>query len=748
MKRRLLPLWALAYAGLALLFTSTSFAQVRPAIYEESATLHAPDASWEFFGRFGVAIDGDSALVSGERYVTDAGTGATRHEGAAFLYQRASLSSWSYVGQLGPVVAMNGSIRPGLAMKDGVAVTITDNTRVFERQGTAWIFTSYLDTDLTGPDIEISLGRILISRTGCNYNSLVFHKDGSGIWAVEGELPGTSNVCGPTPPPHYQDLEGLRAIVFNGGTPTEQPVARMYVKNETGAGWRRYVELVYHADDYVFGPEVARSAAYTIMNGSRERGTNIINEVNQSFGGNFFSTIQPADGWMQPDAISGTNLERSGPGFVQRNYSYDRGAYVVNLFRIEDDVYHFATHLATLQASGGASLGNQLDSSFNRIIVSGRTSTGGDNNVRIFELPDILEWLLPQVHDFEDPNPDAVWQSIPGSSFAVVTAGNTHVYRQSSTAGDAGAWGPGTWMHNQAIQAEVTVRGFNGGDRWVGLQTRRTGDANYYYVTLRSSGSVQLKRMQNGSFTTLATAPAVVTIGRKYRLRLESIGTAHRVYLDDRLVLTAYDSALAEGNAGFVMYRASADFDNLIVTSNPLTSIYRTDFENGSAGPANWRNLGDWRVVGGAYQQASTFGDARAIAGATTHDQIAQVRVRPTAFAAPSAWAGLLARYEDDGNYLYVSLRQNNTVTLRRLINGQITQMFSAPLTVTPGAWYTIRIEVVAGKTRVYVNDQLTFSTNEDVGPPGPNPGGRWGRVGLVTYKATADYDDFLAYQP
>ena len=60
---------------------------------------------------------------------------------------------------------------------------------------------------------------------------------------------------------------------------------------------------------------------------------------------------------------------------------------------------------------------------------------------------------------------------------------------------------------NQAIQVEVTPRAINGPNAWVGLTTRRD-DANYYYVTLRASGTVELKRLVNGAITTLAIAPA------------------------------------------------------------------------------------------------------------------------------------------------------------------------------------------------------------------------------------------------
>lgn len=77
---------AVRFALLAL--AAIAVAQARPIVIEEVATIARPDASWTYFGRFGVAIDGNYALVSGERFVEDPTTGGQRHEAAAFLYQR------------------------------------------------------------------------------------------------------------------------------------------------------------------------------------------------------------------------------------------------------------------------------------------------------------------------------------------------------------------------------------------------------------------------------------------------------------------------------------------------------------------------------------------------------------------------------------------------------------------------------------------------------------------------------------
>jgi hypothetical protein len=284
----------------------------------------------------------------------------------------------------------------------------------------------------------------------------------------------------------------------------------------------------------------------------------------------------------------------------------------------------------------------------------------------------------------------------------------------------------------------------NGADRWVGLATRRSDDSHYYYVTLRTSGVIEFKSNVGGTITTLASRATTVTVGKKYRLRLESMGSSHRVYLNDNWMLTARDDALTEGTAGVIMYRASADFDNVTVSPTPFTTIYADNFTNPNF--ANWS--GTWPASGGVLHQTSNAGYARLFTGAISDDQVVRARIRPLTFAQPDNWVGLMARYLDDRNHLYVSIRGRGVISLWRRTNNVITNLGVAALTVTPGTWYDVRVEVVNGLTRVFVNDQLLISTNADPGPV--NPGVEWqmGRVGLVTYRATADFDNFLAYQP
>ncbi len=121
---------ALLIVIVALAFANTTSA--RPVVIEEVATLTPPEG-WEGFGRYGVAIDGNSALVSGERFVEDPDSASGfRHEGAVFLYRRSG-TAWNHAGRLGPIAPITQWTEVGLAMQGGIAVTHIDRTRIFER---------------------------------------------------------------------------------------------------------------------------------------------------------------------------------------------------------------------------------------------------------------------------------------------------------------------------------------------------------------------------------------------------------------------------------------------------------------------------------------------------------------------------------------------------------------------------------------------------------------------------------------
>jgi len=737
----------------ALLFAGAAFA--RPVVLEEVATLSPPDPSWQDLGINGVAIDGDFALVSAARRVPDPyDESGFRSEMAAFVYQRSG-TNWNYTSQLGPIVVRHDRSTPGLAMKGGIAVVSLGLARIYERTGTTWNEAALPpETFLSGTDVEIDAGRILISTSECNPTAAVLRKI-NGKWAIEGELEGFSRNCDYGPSNNQQDIQGKFAVVHDPETDSmtpEPPRVRQYRRNESGLGWHEFGGFDSSgAVGDIYRPDVALAGPYIAMTGTREWGTRIAyreTEAADPVYGLARVGLQAPDSYLQPDAWSATALERVGSLFAQRNYSFDRKAYVFNLFRVNDDEAHTNELVATLQTKSGLSLGERLDACGNYIIVNEAFTLGNrDKRVQIYKLPASFDQPDVQVHDFESPSAGAVWQPGAGSSFSTVGTSTTHVYRQASTAGKPYSYLPTSSAANQSIQSELIIRALEGSGAWAGLMTRRASEANYYYAVLRNTGVVELGRRRNGQSSTLASAPVAVVTGRKYRLRLESMATTHRVYLDDTLVLVARDSALTQGDAGVIMNRAAVDYDNVIVTPGPLTTIYRTKFSTTAAGA--WAaNQGQWQSVGGVFRQSDSTGYGRAVIGARTGDQIMQARVRPLSFAGPDNWVGLMARYHDDRNYLFVTLRSRGVISLWRRANGLITQLATRSMPVATGTWYRVRVEVVNGLTRVFVNNQLQLSTNADPGPAIPEYSDSKGQVGLITYKATADFDDVVAYQP
>ena len=126
--------------------------------------------------------------------------------------------------------------------------------------------------------------------------------------------------------------------------------------------------------------------------------------------------------------------------------------------------------------------------------------------------------------------------------------------------------------------------------------------ASHYRVTVRNSGVVTLTRAVGGVVTPLASTTFAIALNRPYRLRLESIGTRHRVYMNGVSVLDVDDTALRSGRAALLTHRASAEFDNVVASPTPATILYAANFTT-SGGPTDlwsftgtglWLTAFDW----------------------------------------------------------------------------------------------------------------------------------------------------------
>jgi hypothetical protein len=380
------------------------------------------------------------------------------------------------------------------------------------------------------------------------------------------------------------------------------------------------------------------------------------------------------------------------------------------------------------------------------VAIHGRTvAAASEDAVYFFDLPTDLS-QPPRIHDNLNSGNAANWTPQAGSSFSVVTAGPSRVYRQSSLAGNATSIRTNLDWRDQSIQADIRPTAFDGPDRWVGLAVRYQDASNYYYLTARTSGVLQLKKIANGVVTTLSSVGMPLQMGTNYRIGLEAIGTRVAMFVDGRRITDVTDTSLTHGSAGPIMFKMRADFDNVVISPSPLLKI----MDEGAFGTASdkwtmlgefeWQNPIDPSNNSSLMEQVSVAGGARALTGTKTKDQTVQVAARAVEFGAGAGrWFGLMARYVDDNNYYYVTLRNDNVLSLRKLVNGNIVVLGTVPFPLTNFQWYQLRLEAIGSSLRVFVNNELKLETTDTSFPEG--------RYGLAMYKAHVQYDNFSVTQ-
>jgi hypothetical protein len=132
---------------------------------------------------------------------------------------------------------------------------------------------------------------------------------------------------------------------------------------------------------------------------------------------------------------------------------------------------------------------------------------------------------------------------------------------QRDTSGNAVAI-IGTPVANQEINTTLRVDSFAASQSgaWAGLLARYVDANNHYYVTVRATGQIQIRKIVNGVITVLGSANLTPVLGTSFDLRLLVINDQLQLYVDDALVVTAHDRAIASGIYGVASYRATANW--------------------------------------------------------------------------------------------------------------------------------------------------------------------------------------------
>jgi hypothetical protein len=728
----------------ALLLMFAAVAQARPVTIEPLSTFATPDGTYASFGD-SVAVDGDYALASAERVVPDPGGDPFMDQvfSTAFLFQRNG-SRWLPVRQLQETQQdPEFPIAPAVAMRNGLAAAQTARTDIWELGATGWTRApAELSTDGPGTHLAIDGGRVISGDGTGPWSARVFEKDADGTWKTAAVLRGKLRGAGSDDEFRggAADISGPWAVVMqpNG---EDDPVPEVFVYHDYGAaegGWNPNPFGGARPPEGAsrFGDEVAIRWPDVFVAGGNESGTYVYRDV-PAQGLHLATRAQAVDSFMG-SGVAGA-FARNSRYLLQQAWSFDRQASVINVFARQADGSF--EHVAVLAAKKGESLGRAIALSDRRVLAGGN----GNGLVYYFVIPEETS-APPRILDTFASGDGDGWTTSSGSAFGTVRRGVTRVYRQSESGVEARAVLDDSDYASQAIDADLRTIDFAGASSGVGLTTRWQGPDNFFEAVIRNNGRAELRRMASGGIRVLTSAAFKVLSGHNYHLRFESIGTLHRLFVDGKLLLDADSSGPTHGRAALVTDHARAEFDNVVVSPTLISTIYRNDFER-DAGPWSFAGLGFWnlRALGsGVWSQSSIAGDARASVGVPTDDQVVRVRARLDTFASPvgtqERWFGVMARHVDDRNFYYLSLRSSNTVSLRKMIDDSSTTLAQATFTVTPGAWYQLRLDVVGKNLRAYVNGTLLLEASDDSLPRGNS--------GPVMFKAATDFDDFCAYQP
>jgi hypothetical protein len=139
--------------------------------------------------------------------------------------------------------------------------------------------------------------------------------------------------------------------------------------------------------------------------------------------------------------------------------------------------------------------------------------------------------------------------------------------KQLDTTGDARAY-TGTPVANQDITARVRLDGFGTSSQgaWFGLLARYVDPRNHYYVTARSTGQIQIRKIVNGVITVLASASFTPVAGQVNDLRFRVIGDQLQLFVNGELKASAHAGDIASGQYGLATYRTAATWEMLSVS--------------------------------------------------------------------------------------------------------------------------------------------------------------------------------------
>ena len=140
--------------------------------------------------------------------------------------------------------------------------------------------------------------------------------------------------------------------------------------------------------------------------------------------------------------------------------------------------------------------------------------------------------------------------------------------QQSDTSGNAFAIAPNPEASDQVIKASARLDSWGSTNpvSWFGLVARHVDAQNYYYLSIRSSNSLQIRKVVNGMVTVLKAVTLTIQPGANHDYALQVRGNELSASVDGLVLARALDDSIASGQYGLATYRAGATFSRVSAT--------------------------------------------------------------------------------------------------------------------------------------------------------------------------------------
>jgi pectate lyase len=154
-----------------------------------------------------------------------------------------------------------------------------------------------------------------------------------------------------------------------------------------------------------------------------------------------------------------------------------------------------------------------------------------------------------------------------GGTWGLATDGSS-VLQQSNAGSDlAREFNGSTSWTDYTLQARVKPLSFAATGTYVGIAARASSPTTFYRLVLLSGNQAQLQVDKGGAVSAIGTAALTVSTGTWYTLRIDVSGSTVTGFVNGTQVGSGTSTVSPTGRIGLQTFQASANFDDVAVTS-------------------------------------------------------------------------------------------------------------------------------------------------------------------------------------